>query len=188
MPHPFGSRCVISPSGHWASRSPRFDPEQPHRDDRGQRCHRARRPDGGISVYASDSTELVVDIDGYFAAPRSGGLSLYPTAPCRVIDTRNNNGQPWQGERTINVAGSPCAPSSDAQAYVFNATVVPPGPMHYLTLWADQGTQPQASTLNAVDGAITSNLAIVPNTNGSTDAYASDATQLILDISSYFAP
>ncbi len=143
---------------------------------------------GAISVYASDSTELVVDIDGYFAAPRSGGLSLYPTAPCRVIDTRNNNGQPWQGERTVNVAGSPCAPSSDAQAYVFNATVVPPGPMHYLTLWADQGTQPQASTLNAVDGAITSNLAIVPNTNGSTDAYASDATQLILDISSYFAP
>ena len=35
---------------------------------------------------------------------------------------------------------------------------------------------------------ITSNLAIVPNTDGSTDAYASDPTQLILDISSYFAP
>jgi hypothetical protein len=30
--------------------------------------------------------------------------------------------------------------------------------------------------------------AIVPNTNGSIDAYASGITQLILDISSYFAP
>ena len=66
---------------------------------------------GGISVYASNSTQLIVDINGYFAAPASGGLSLYPTAPCRVIDTRNNNGQPWQGEKTINVVGSVCAPA-----------------------------------------------------------------------------
>ena len=143
---------------------------------------------GGISIYVSESTQLVVDIDGYFAAPGSDGLSLYPTAPCRVIDTRNNNGQPWQGEKTVNVAGSQCAPPSDAQAYVFNATVIPPGPMHYLTLWPDTEQRPNASTLNAIDGYVTSNMAIVPNSNGSTDAFASDPTQLILDISSFFAP
>jgi uncharacterized repeat protein (TIGR03803 family) len=142
----------------------------------------------GISVYVSDSTQFVVDVVGYFAAPGSTGLSLYPTAPCRVIDTRSNNGPPFQGELTVSVAGSVCAPPSNAQAYVFNATVAPPGPMHYLTLWADSELQPLASTLNAIDGMITSNMAIIPNTNGSTDAYASDPTQLILDISSYFAP
>ena len=43
------------------------------------------------------------------------------------------------------------------------------------------------STLNAVDGAIT-NMAIVPNVNGKIDAFAAGITQLILDISSYFAP
>jgi uncharacterized repeat protein (TIGR03803 family) len=143
---------------------------------------------GGISVYASDSTQLIVDIDGYFAAPATGGISLYPTAPCRVIDTRSGGGQPWQGEKTVNVAGSPCSPPSNAQAYVFNATVVPPGPMHYLTLWPDPEQRPNASTLNAIDGAVTSNMAIVPNTDGSTDGFASDPTQLILDISSFFAP
>ncbi len=79
-------------------------------------------------------------------------------------------------------------PPATAQAYVFNATVVPPGPMHYLTLWDYPGVQPQSSTLNAVDGQITSNMAIVQNTDGKTDAFASDPTQLILDISSYFAP
>jgi hypothetical protein len=31
-------------------------------------------------------------------------------------------------------------------------------------------------------------MAIVPSTNGKVDAYASGLTQLILDISSYFAP
>ena len=143
---------------------------------------------GGISVYASASTQLIVDIDGYFAPPATGGISLYPTAPCRVIDTRNGGGQPWQGEKTINVVGSSCAPPSTAQAYVLNATVVPPGPMHYLTLWPDPEQKPLASTLNAIDGLITSNMAIIPNTDGSIDAYASDLTQLILDISSYFAP
>ena len=44
------------------------------------------------------------------------------------------------------------------------------------------------STLNAIDGSITSNMAIVPTSNGSIDAYASSLTQMILDISSYFAP
>ena len=144
---------------------------------------------GGISVYVSDSTQLVVDINGYFAAPNTEGLTLYPTAPCRVIDTRSNHGQPFQGEKTVDVVGSVCAPPSDTQAYVFNATVVPPGPMRYLTLWPDPGQKPLASTLNAVDGLITSNMAIVPNgEDGSIDAYASDLTQLIIDISSYFAP
>ena len=58
----------------------------------------------------------------------------------------------------------------------------------FLTLWADGGTQPVVSTLNAVDGFITNNMAIVPTTTGKIDAYASDLTQLLLDISSYYAP
>ncbi len=114
-------------------------------------------------------------------------FSLYPAPPCRVIDTRKGNGA-FSGELTVNVVDSVCAPPSTAQAYVFNATVVPIGSLGYLTLWPDTETQPLVSTLNAVDGAITSNMAIVPNVNGSTDAFASGPTQLILDIASYFAP
>jgi uncharacterized repeat protein (TIGR03803 family) len=144
---------------------------------------------GAIAVYPTNDTDLLIDINGYFAGQSSSGLSLYTLAPCRVIDTRNvGNGQPFQGERTVNAAFSACAPSSSAQAYVFNATVVPPGGLGYLTLWPDGENQPLVSTLNAVDGSITSNMAIVPTNNGSIDAYASALTQLILDISSYFAP
>ena len=125
---------------------------------------------GDIEAFASDNTDLIIDINGYFDTPGQGGLSLYPTAPCRVIDTRKvGNGQPFKGELTVNVVGSVCAPPSTAQAYVFNATVVPPGPLGYLTLWPDGGSQPVVSTLNALDGAITSNMAIVPNIDGSTD-------------------
>jgi uncharacterized repeat protein (TIGR03803 family) len=142
---------------------------------------------GSVAVYPTNNTDLLIDINGYFAAPGPTGLSLYPTPPCRVLDTRNGNGA-FSGELTVDVVDSPCTTPTNAGAYVLNATVIPQGPLGYLTLWADGGTQPVVSTLNATDGAITSNMAIVPTTNGSIDAYASSSTQLILDISSYFAP
>ncbi len=145
--------------------------------------------DGKVAVYAFNTTDLVIDINGYFAAPGPGGVSLYPAAPCRAYDSRNNNGQPFSGERTINIVGSPCAPPSNATGYVFNATVIPSGRLGFLSLWPDSEQMPVVSTLNAQDGFAASNMAIVPNVNGSTDAYAGNGTtQLILDISGYFAP
>src|SRR5271157_220498 len=142
---------------------------------------------GAIAVFAANPTDLVIDINGYFAPAGQGGLSLYPSAPCRVLDTRLAGGL-FVGTLPVNVVGSVCAPSNTAQAYVLNATVVPAGPLGYLTLWPDGQPQPLVSTLNAIDGAVTSNMAIVPTTNGWIDAFASNPTQLVLDISSYFAP
>src|SRR5271157_5105213 len=144
--------------------------------------------DGGdISVYPTNDTDLVIDINGYFAPAGQGGLSLYPSAPCRVLDTRLVGGL-FVGTLPVNVVGSVCAPSNTAQAYVLNATVVPAAPLGYLTLWPDGEGRPEVSTLNAIDGTVTSNMAIVPTNNGSIDAFATNPTQLILDISSYFGP
>ena len=148
--------------------------------------------EGSIVAFASNDSDLVIDINGYFAPPGQNGLSLYTVTPCRVLDTRNGNGA-YVGELMppVDVVDSVCGPSTSAQAYVLNATVVPSGPLGYLTLWPDSNPPqppPVVSTLNALDGAITSNMAIVPNSDGSTDAFASNLTQLILDISAYFAP
>ena len=143
---------------------------------------------GNLSVYPSADTDLIVDINGYFSAPAGTGLALYPFPPCRSFDSRNNNGQPFRGEKTVSVVASPCAPPTVARSYVLNATVVPQAGLGYLTLWPDGQTQPLVSTLNAPDGLVTSNMAILPTTNGSIDAYASALTQLLLDISGYFAP
>ena len=145
---------------------------------------------GQISIYASNDTDLVIDINGYFAPPGSGGLDLFTVAPCRVLDTRNPPGSaPFNGMIVTNVGGSSCLPQGNgAQAFVLNATVVPPGPLGFLSLWPDAQAQPLVSTLNALDAAITSNMAILPGANGSIDAFAANPTQLILDISGYFAP
>ncbi len=142
---------------------------------------------GQVSVYVSSASDVILDVNGYFAAPSANGLSLYTTTPCRVIDTRNSSGA-FDGVLAIDVETSTCAPHSTAQAYVLNATVVPPSSLGYLTLWPAGETQPVVSTLNAGDGSVTSNMAIVPTNNGSIDAFSSNSTQLILDLSSYFAP
>jgi pseudomonalisin len=142
---------------------------------------------GDVSIYVSNSTDVVLDVNGYFAPPATGGLSLYTVPPCRVLDTRNGAGV-FKGTLAVPVQGSTCAPPATAQAYVLNATVVPSVTLGYLTLWPDGGTQPIVSTLNSYDGTVTSNMAIVPTTNGSIDAYSTDFIQLIFDLSSYFAP
>ena len=142
---------------------------------------------GDISAYVTNDSDLVIDVNGYFAPAAPGGLSLYPLAPCRVLDTRNGSGA-FDGEQTVSVAGSPCAVPFSAQAYVFNSTVVPPAPLGYLSLWPAGQAQPLVSTLNSYDGAVTSNMAIVPTVNGLIEAFTAGTTQLVLDISSYFAP
>src|ERR1700691_6022593 len=57
-------------------------------------------------------------------------------------------------------------PGFSDEAFVFNATVVPDGDLLYITLWPEGESQPTVSTLNAADGAITSNMAIVPSGSG----------------------
>ena len=146
---------------------------------------------GSIDVFASNNTNLVIDINGYFAPMGTGGLSLYGVTPCRVLDTRQPSGSPPITSRDVAVSASACGIPATAQADVMSVTVVPQGTpayLGYLTLWPQGQTRPVVSTLNALDGAITSNLAIVPTTNGSISAFASNATHLIIDISGYFAP
>jgi len=142
---------------------------------------------GDVSVFVENAADVVLDVNGYFAPPSTGGLSFYPAMPCRVIDTRQTTGN-FRGVLPVAVENSVCVPPASAQAYVFNATVVPDGALGYLTLWPAGASQPAVSTLNAADKAITSNMAIVPTTNGDVDAFADGATNLILDLSGYFAP
>jgi DNA-binding beta-propeller fold protein YncE len=147
---------------------------------------------GDIDVFSTDDADLVVDVNGYFAPPDGAGLSLYNVPPCRVLDTRKlGSRQPFSGllPYPVNVAGSTCGISSAGQAFVSNATVIPVDvPLGYLTLWPDGQQRPTSSTLNALDKAVTSNMAIVPGEYGRIDAYASGTTHMILDVSGYFAP
>ncbi len=147
---------------------------------------------GAISVYASDTTNLIIDINGYFAPPGTGSLDFYTATPCRVLDTRiaaGALGGPIMGagqSRSFIVPSSACGIPANAKAYSLNATVVPPGPLSFLTLWGSGG-QPLVSTLNSLDGTVVANAALVPaGTSGEVTAFTTNLSHLLLDINGYF--
>lgn len=142
-------------------------------------------PGGQISVFASNDTDLLIDVIGYFN-PGSGGYAFYPTTPCRAFNSPAGAG-PFSGTLAIPLGGT-CGLPADAQAYVVNATAVPSTTLSYLNLWSGAVTQPNTSILNAQDGAIASDMDIVQANNGSISAYATNPTNLFLDVSGYFAP
>ena len=143
-------------------------------------------------VFSTDPGDLVVDVNGNFGpAGKPGAMRFFPVLPCRVLDTRNV-GDSMIAPRTsrdIAVPSSGCGIPSTAAAYSVNATVIPRGIFGYLTLWATGQAMPVVSTLNAMNGAITSNAAIVQaGANGGISAFHSDAAHLLIDINGYFAP
>ncbi len=144
-----------------------------------------------VSVFVTHDADVILDINGFFGQSSTGrALSFYPVNPCRVADSRNPTASILAAASTAPYAVPPnCNIPFTAQAYAMNATVVPTGPLAYLTLWPTGQTQPAVSTLNALDGSVTANAAIVPaGTNGSISAFVTDRTHLILDINGYFAP
>jgi len=151
---------------------------------------------GAMSVFVTDPTDVVLDIDGYFGAPgNTGALSFYPVTPCRVVDTRSPGG-PFGGPtlaagatRSFAIPAGGCSIPSTAAAYSLNVTVVPDGSLPYLTAWPTGSPQPFVSTLNSGDGTVVANAAIVPaGANGAISVYAAGQTDVILDINGYFAP
>ena len=152
---------------------------------------------GAASFYATNTTDVVVDINGYFALPGSGGLNFYTAAPCRLVDTRNPTGTfggPTMGVGTTRVfplsEGSCGLPGTPAgQAYSLNITVVPQSALGYLSTWPVGQAQPLVSTLNAFEGQTVANAAIVPAGGaGSIDVYATNTTDVVIDTNGYFGP
>lgn len=120
-------------------------------------------------------------------------LTYTPLAtPCRAVDTRTNI-DPIQGgtTRTFSPFAGGCniqVPADGVIVYVANVTVVPPGPMWYLTVWPAGEAQPNVSLLNSYDGRTKANAALINGgTNGDISVFASNTTNFVLDISGYFS-
>lgn len=153
----------------------------------------ATQPSAGISAYVTDTTNLVLDVNGYFGSFNStGGLAFFPITPCRAVDTRNANGtfggpvMPGGSTRDFPIQ-STCNLAAGARAYSLNITVVPRRPLSYLTIWPAGLSQPTVSTLNAFDGSIVANAAIVPAGGGPVSVYVTDLADVIIDVNGYFA-
>jgi hypothetical protein len=153
-----------------------------------------------VDVFASDDTDVVFDIDGYFVDPtQNDGLQFYPIVPCNVVNTTLKPPKPDNGlagpslsggtPRKFPVSTSPClAPYPQAQAYSLNVTAIPKAAsLGYLTVWPSEFAQPVVSTLNAPTGTTTTNAALVYGATGNLSAFASDNADVIIDANGFFA-
>ncbi len=152
---------------------------------------------GAISIFASNTTHVILDINGYFAAVTGSTLAFFALPPCRVVDTRGPNGplggpflQGGAKGRDFPITTQVAAiPVTKALAYSLNFTAVPRGPLGYLTTWPAGQTQPLVSTLNAPTGVATANAAIVPaGSGGDIDVFVYNDADVVIDINGYFAP
>ena len=110
------------------------------------------------------------------------------------MDTRNVAG-PLGGPgllanqtRAFPLLTGQCGLPVAARSYSLNVTVVPKGPVGFLTMWPTGVIQPVVATVNDVTGTIVGNAAIVPSgTNGSVNVFVTDATDVVVDVNGYFA-
>jgi hypothetical protein len=152
---------------------------------------------GAVSVYVTDQTDLVVDINGYFVGPGANELNFYPATPCRIADTRVvsfplNLGPPQMAagtSRPLPVPKSTCGVPPNAGAYSFNFIAVPHAPQlgSFITWPPGQG-QPNVPTMNSYNGSVVVNAAIVPaGTDGAISINVTDNADVLFDINGYFA-
>ncbi len=146
---------------------------------------------------AGASTDVVLDITGYFGPGLTGGLSYYPLNPGRVMDTRTgvaNSGLTGAFSasvaRTLSI-GAHWGVPADAGAVTGNLTVTGQTSAGFVAMTPDPTTSPTTSTLNFPAGDNRANGVFGPLDSSGDASFVYKAptgktTQLILDVTGYF--
>jgi len=153
--------------------------------------------DGAFKIFALTTTDVVVDVTGYYAPPSNSGLYFHslPT-PARLLETRPGQpvgcfkpGVPIAANGTLIQQGNnTCGIPATAQALVGNATSITPSGGGYLTLFPNGAAQPTVATSNysgndVINGPFTVGL----GTGGQFKIFSLASTHLVVDILGYFS-
>lgn len=157
-------------------------------------------PTGQFKIFTLATTHLVLDVTGYFSedAMDANGLGLLftPITPSRLLDTRPSftgcftPATPIAATvETPQMARGVCTIANMAQAIVGNATVVQPALGGFLTFWPSTVTRPTVATSNYLSGQIFNrHFTVGLGTDGAFKIYALSTTELVIDVSGYYAP
>lgn len=135
------------------------------------------------------------------ASISSAGLVYVAMAPCRVLDTRGQGGSGKTGRfgppslfanqaRIVPVPSSNCGVPV-AAAYSLNLVSVTPlgHPVAWVAAWPDDMSWPGTVILNAPQGGIIGDSAIVAaGADGGIQVLATDNCDLVIDMNGYFVP
>lgn len=151
---------------------------------------------GAVTIYnRGGSTNVAVDLEGYFAAPSGTAGQEVALTPARITDTRSGSGLPNAGNTlgtggmlNVQVTGAGGVPGTGVSAAILNVTATNTTAPSFLTVWPAGATQPVASNLNWVAGQTVPNRVIVQlGTSGRVSVYNRvGGTDVIVDVSGYF--
>ena len=140
--------------------------------------------DGDVCVYSSTSTDVIVDITGWFSAHAATGMSV--TAPRRLADTRSGLG----GSGRLARDGVLTVATGDAQAaaVALNVTAVGADEAGFLTVYPCGTQPPVASTVNFGPGEARPNNTIsAVAAGGLVCVFSSAAVDVIVDVTAVFS-
>ncbi|MBS1791691.1 MAG: hypothetical protein JST85_28535 [Acidobacteria bacterium] len=159
-------------------------------------------PSGQFNIYTAATTDLVVDVLGYFSTQLNDsngqGLLFNPLpTPVRLLDTRAGRtgcftpgaqmigGTAYLQPATGTCTGIPAA----AKAVVGNATTVNVSANGFLTFWPSDANQPTVATSNYRSGTVFNrHFTVGLGADSAFKRFASTTTDLVIDLSGYFAP
>ncbi|MHB1891501.1 MAG: IPT/TIG domain-containing protein, partial [Acidimicrobiales bacterium] len=146
---------------------------------------------GAIDLISDTTTDVVVDVSGYFSG---SGSSYTPLVPARIADTRPGSGEPYAGQTlspggvlALQVTGNGGVPAG-ATAVVLNVTVTGTTAGSYLTAYPAGVSRPTASDLDWSPGETLPNLVVVATgAGGVVDLYnyAGNAN-VVVDVEGYY--
>lgn len=142
---------------------------------------------GEMCVYSVASTDLVIDVNGYYLAT-TAGTGFVPITPARLYDSRDRGQLLRAGEELqLQVAGRAGAPSS-ATGGALNVTAIRPDARGYLQVYPCGVDPTQAfSNLNFTSGDVRPNTAVTAfDVNGKICIRSTADTHLAVDLTGYF--
>jgi len=155
--------------------------------------------DGAFKIYALSTTDVVVDVTGYYAPPGTGGLFFHPLPkPIRMLETRvgqsgcDTPGAKINGGTTRMQQGRVMCDGvtipANALAIVGNATAVAPSGIGYLTIFPGNATQPIVSNGNYLGGdAVNTPFTVGLAPDGIFKIFTTQTTDLVVDVSGYYS-
>jgi len=161
-------------------------------------------PAGGFKIYPTTQTHLIIDVLGYYSTDavdvNGTGLLFNPLSrPVRLLETRagltgcDAPGAPLlTGSIRTQLARGVCdgvTIATNALGIVGNATVVN-STGGFLTFWPSSASQPLVATSNFASGQVFNRHFTVGlgAGDGAFNIFTQFTTDLVIDVSGYFAP
>jgi hypothetical protein len=157
--------------------------------------------DGAFKIFALNTTDVVVDVTGFYAPPTTNGLFFHPLPkPIRLLETR-------AGQQGCNTPGAPITGGdagtrtqqarltcdnvtipTGALAIVGNATTVNPQGGGFLTLFPANAAKPLVASSNFNPGQIVNGpftVGLAPT--GEFKIFTTATTDLVVDVLGYYS-